>query len=312
MEQRDVDHLVELAAENICNGVIEEPRVYFDAITLQANGLPSSGDPSTFINGEKFPVRITQISCALRGQLNDQDAFVLPDERLLQRVGLRLVFHDSYYQTSTFFPVVLWSDKIVSGPQALSPAYSSYQFDRPVVLSARDALEVRVALEAATDAGTTRKASVAFYGTGIQSKRPYFLGSSRDLSSTAPVTMSGADFRNDGAEPIALTDMVVSLSAQSNDAVGAGDVRLLRVQVRQIGNGTGSQWFIGPTTPTPISQCFAPLLGFQLGRALVHRIPGEGFLWEPGEGVRVECSALDSTVDGEIVIVGLGGYISLV
>lgn len=312
MEQRDVDHLVELAAQNISAGVIEEPRVFFDQITLHDDGLVSQGDPNVFINGEQFPVRITQIVFGLRGQSDGDAGFVFPDERLLQRVGVRIVYHDSYYQTATFQPAPLWSNKIVAGPQALTPGVSSYVLDRPVVLSARDTLRVVVALEAATDQDTTRTASVGFHGTGLQSKRPYFLSSSRDLSTTAPVTMQGADFRNDGTEPIALTDMVVRLSAQSDDPVGAGDVRLLRVQVNQIGNGTGAQWFVGPQTPTAISQCFAGLLGLTQGRMVVHQIPGEGFLWEPGEGVTLEASALDSDSEGLVLVAGMAGFISLV
>jgi hypothetical protein len=311
VQQRDVDHIVNLAAEDICNGVIEEPRVFYDVITLLANGLPSSGDPNTFINGEQFPIRITQASFALRGAVED-DVFVLPDERLLQRVGIRFVFHDQYYQTSAFQPAPLWSNKVVSGPVALTPGVASYTFDRPAILSARDTLRVVVALEAATDANTFRRASVSFYGTGVQSKRPYFLGSARNLSTVAQQVVQGADFRNDGTEPIALTDMTVELSAQDDDPVGAGDVRLLRVQVRQLGNGIGADWFIGPQTPLPIGQCFAGLLGFTQGRAVVHQFPGEGLLWEPGEGVRVEGSALAAESEGLNLIVGLSGYISLV
>lgn len=311
MTQRDVDHLVNLAAENICNGVIEEPRVYFDTIPLSANGLISTGDPSTFINGEQFPVRVTHVSFALRGRIID-GTFTLPDERLIARAGVRFVFHDSYYQTATFVPPPLWSDKIVAGPVALTPSTSTYTFDRPLVLSARDTLRVQVALEAAPAQGTSRRVTVGFHGIGIQSKRPYFLSSSRDVTTTVATVMQGADYRNDGAEPIAITDMVCQLSAQSDDDIGVGDIRLLRVQVNVVGNGTGAQWFIGPTTPTPISQCFAPLLGFTLGRAVVHQIPGEGWLWEPGEGIRVEAIAIDSSSEQIPLLVGLGGYISLV
>jgi hypothetical protein len=310
-EQRDVDHLVELAATNISAGVIEEPRVYYDQIELQTNGIISTGDPNVFINGEQFPVRITQIAFGLRGATFD-DVFVLPDERLLQRVGVRFVFHDAYYQTATFVEAPLWATKVVTGPAGLSPGQVSYVLDRPVILSARDTLRVTVALETPTDAETTMTASVGFYGTGLQSKRPYFLSSKRELSTIVPQVMQGADFRNDGTEPIALTDMVVRLSSQSDNPVGAGDIRLLRVQVQQIGNGTGAQWFVGPQTPTVVSQCFGGLLGFTQGRMVVHQIPGEGFLWEPGEGITLEAVALDADAEGEILVAACGGFISLV
>lgn len=309
MTQRDIDHLIELASQNICDGVIEEPRVYFDEIPIRADGVVSKGDPNVFINGEQFPVRITRVSFALRGE-DIEGTFTLPDERLLARVGVRFVFHDAYYQSAVFQPVPLWSNVICAGARGLTPGYSSYVFDRPLVLSARDTLRVVAALEAAEE--TARTATVGFHGVGLQSKRPYLLGASRDLTAITPVTFQGADYRNDGTEPIALTEMVVRLSATTDDPTGAGDVRLGRFNVRTVGNGTGSDWFIGPSTPAPISQCFGANLGFTLGRAVVHQIPNEGWLWEPGEGITVDANALADEAEGLVLTVAMSGYISLV
>jgi hypothetical protein len=303
---RYIDWLVNLAAKNVAKGVIEEPRTYFDSIFLLPNGVVSDGDRNVFINGEQFPVRITHAAMAIRPDFQQGSGL---DERDIQRMGMRFTFHDQYYQSREFLPVPLWATKVVAGPAALASGFSSQTFDRPVILSARDSLRVQVALEAAP--ATPRVVSVSFTGVGLLSKRPYFLGSEVELSDTAPVVLNTADFRNDGAEPIALTDWVIHCSSERDNATGAGDIRLVRVQVRQIGNGTGADWFVGPTSP-PLSQCPATLLGTTQGRAVVHQFPGEGLIWEPGEGIVVQGLALNSGVEGLSLAVGLSGYICLV
>jgi hypothetical protein len=53
------------------------------------------------------------------------------------------------------------------------------------------------------------------------------------------------------------------------------------------------------------------LLGQMQGRAVVHRFPGEGLIWEPGEGIIVQGLALDAAVEGLDLAVALSGYISL-
>jgi hypothetical protein len=229
--------------------------------------------------------------------------------RQMQRMGVRFTFHDQYYMGREFKALPLWATKVVTGPQALTPAFSSYTFDRPVILSARDSLRVQVALE--SQPASPRRVSVSFSGVGLLSKRPYFLASEVELSNEAPVILDTVDFRNDGTEPIALTDMVLHCGAEVEDPVGAGDIRQLRVQIRQIGNGTGADWYIGPTSPVPLSQMPATLLGTTQGMAVVHQFPGDGLIWEPGEGIVVQGIALDQSAEGLNLAVGLTGYISL-
>lgn len=307
----DVDHIVKLAAKNLDRGVIEEPRYFFDLITLQPNGLISKDDPSVFLNGEEFPVRITHVGFAIRPTLGEVPIGI--DERLLQRCAVRLVFHDQYYQSRDFAPCPLWANKVTSAPQILGRSSVTHVFDRPVILSARDSIRVEVALEAIPE--TAQRASVGFHGVGLQSQRPYFLHSYRDLANTTPTTLPTADFRNDGAEPIALTQVVVQLAAPTTDPSGVGNVQGMRVAFRQLGNGTGRDWVVYPTiqaTGTPLPQIPAHFLGFTQGRSVVHKLPGEGMLFEPNEGITVEAIGLDSSADNLQLGITLAGYIALV
>lgn len=306
--ERDIDWMVKLAQKNICNGIIEEPRVFYDTFQLLADGLVSEGQRGVFINGEQFPIRITHLSSAIRPNFQQQSGL---DERQIQRMGLRLTFHDQYYQARQFVPVPLWSNKVVAGPAPTTTAFVSKVFDRPTILSARDSLRVTVALEATPTPGTSRPVNVTVTGVGLESGRPYFFASGVSLVDTVPRVLNTADFRNDGTEPIALTDMVYSCGSEDTDAVGAGDIRFLRVQVRQIGNGTQADWFIGPTSPV-LAECPASLLGITEGRAIVHRFPGDGLIWEPGEGIIVQGAALSPTSEGLNLAVAMHGYISLV
>lgn len=304
--ERDIDHLIKLASENIDRGVIEEPRFFFDQITLTS--ILSKNDPNAFLNGEEFPVRITHAIFGFR----TPDSGAIPEERLLQKAGVRMVFHDQYYQSRQFAPVPLWASKVTTGPTALAQGFATYTFDRPVILSARDSLRVQVALEFEPDGA--KRISVGVHGVGLQSKRPYFFQSYRDVGDAIPIVLPTGDFRNDGAEPIGLTDLVISVSAPTGDFVGAGDIRTVRLQVRQVGNGTGRDWAGTPVlqaTGVPIPQMPAHLWGTTQGRAVVHRFPGEGLLWEPNEGVQMEAIALDTDAEDKNLLICLAGYVSL-
>lgn len=310
---RDIDYLVALASKNIREGIIEEPRVYYDTFVLQADQIETPSKPDIFINGEQFPVVITHMAAAIRPDYTQAVPNPTLDERYIQRMGLRLTFHDQYYQSRDFVPLPLWLNKVVAAGDLVTEGTSAWTLDRPFVLSARDSMRVTVALEAPNDdLNDTRRATVSFTGTGMLSKRPYFLSQSVELSDTTPVVLPTQGFRNDGAEPVAITDMAVHLSGETNAASAQGDIRRVRVNVRQIGNGTQADWMEGPTVPAPLNECPASLLGVTSGRALIHRFPGKGLLWEPGEGVTMDAVALDpSVVDFELGV-ALLGYISVV
>lgn len=309
---RDIDYLVALASENVRQGIIEEPRAYFDTFTLLADQVETPGAPDVFINGEQFPVVISQLSAYMRPNFLAQPPNLTLDERFIQRMGLRLTFHDQYYMSRNFVPMPLWLNKVVSAGDLVSQGTSAWTFERPFVLSARDSLRVVVALESTPSANNTRRVTVSFTGTGMLSKRPYFLSQSVDLGGTIPVILPTQGFRNDGAEPIAITDMATHCGGEDKAPSGAGDSRQLRFNVRQIGNGTQADWFEGPTVPLPLNQMPAPLAGFTSGRALIHRFPGKGLLWEPGEGITMDAVALDPSVVGLELGVALSGYISVV
>ena len=302
--EAEIDYLVKLAAQNVTDGVLEEPRVYYDLLTLSSQQVNTVSNPDVFSNGEQFPVRITGMTLAVQPDFLQAVGI---DERLIQRVGLRLRYHDNFYQSSALVPAPLWANKVVAAPALTSSGVSSYSFDRPVILSARDALAIEVALASAP--ATPRRVSCSVTGTGLLSKRPYFFSSAVELSTTTKAMLPIEGLRNDGAEPIALTDLTFHCGAEDADPVGAGDIRQLFAQVHQVGNGTQADWFVGANAPVPIPQCPGVLLGKTAGRAIVHEFPGDGVLWEPGEGLTLEALPLDASAVNVTLAVGLHGYL---
>lgn len=306
-----VDEIVRLASHNLTHGVIEEPRGYFDVFTLNPTGQPTNGTPEVFVNGEQFPVRLLWATFALVPQWDATPVALGTDPRLIQRVGARFRFHDTFYMASDFAPCPLWINRVVGAADSVTQASSSIVFDRPVVLADRDSIRVEVQLQSAPT--TPRTVYVAFTGTGMVSKTPYFFEAEVELSDTIPQYLNPTGYRNDGVEPVALTTMVVKCSAEEEDASGVGDIRQLAINVRTIGNGTQADWFRGPqTVPLTLNDIPAQLLGINTGSAIVHRFPGEGVLWEPGQGITIEMEALNSVVEGLDVGVHLFGYISVV
>lgn len=306
-----VDEVVRLASRNLANGVIEEPRGFFDVITLGNVGQVSNGVPEVFVNGEQFPVRLLWASFALVPQWDATPVAAGVDPRLIQRVGARFRFHDTYYMTDDFAVVPLWNNRIVAASDAITQASSTIVFDRPLVLTERASLRVSVELQSTPT--TPRTVSVSFTGTGMISKTPYFFQGEYELDSTAATEIDPTSFRSDGVEPIALTTMVVTCSAEEDDATGVGDIRQLAVNVRQVGGGTNADWWRGPQVPAlTLDRVPAQLLGISAGTAVLHRFPGDGVMWEPGQGITVELAAMNAATVGLDVGVHLFGYISVV
>jgi len=308
-DQRHIDYLVELAAKNVDSGIIEEPRIFFDRITAAFGGLATRGDPDAFVNRENWPVRITHATLAMSPDWEASPTSVSTDERQVQRVGLRFYFHDQYYMSKEFVACPLWGNKVSALPELISPAVASKTFDVPCILASRDTLRIEGRLRETP--ASARRVTVAVTGIGLLSKRPYFRASYRSVSNTSVFAFDTSDFRTDGSEPVAITDMVASVGPEANAVDGAGDIRLLELQVRQVGNGTGADWFQHGTLATSPTRLPCELLGVTGGRAVVHRFPGEGLLWEPGEGVIPEIIALDSSLYGGILGVALHGYLSV-
>jgi hypothetical protein len=189
---------------------------------------------------------------------------------------------------------------------------SSWIFDRPTVLSARDGLRVQVQLEFAPGVGVTRSVAVGFTGVGLLSKRPYLLSDTLELSDANIANFNAAALHNDGGEPIALTDASFIVGALSDAADAAGDVTKARFQVKLLGNGTQAEWFktnAGASTPPPVVRAPAQLLGVSTGRSVVHRFPGDGMLLEPGEGFTAEALGTTSAARATQFALASVGYI---
>lgn len=315
-DPRYVDWLVKLAEKNLREGIIEEPRLFFDFAELPAAApftVPFSNN--VFRNGEQFPVRITHM-IAYVAPTFDGEASEFLDERLIQHVALRMRWHDTDYMSSFFMPLPLWSNKVLGGAEATQQGSTSWVFDKPLILSARDSLRVRTQLVTGADA--SRNAMLSLSGIGLLSKRPYFFGSSPvTLTDETETQIPSRGYINDGAEPVAVTDMTTMLSGALDVADPSGDARRAAWGVRQIGNGTQAEWIKGPSASPPAATgtnlCPGALLGITSGRSIVHRFPGDGVIWEPGEGIQAEIAPVSGVddVQGATVYLAFAGYISV-
>lgn len=301
-------NLVKLASNSLELGVLHEPRAFFDIITLNTDGSISPGHGEVFKNGEQFPIRLTHLTAALNFETNDEEPEET-DERQIQRVGMRMQFHNQWYMNPQFLPIPIWGNKPVAAPPQVSFGTSAWDFDVPFVLSSRDSMIVEVQL--GETPASARQVTVAFEGIGLTSGRVYKIGTTREVSDATRTTLSTLSFRNDGSEAIVLSKGAVNVSAEADDADPTGDIRVLNINVKQVGNGTNASWFQGPIT-IGSDLMPAPLWGITSGRAVVHRFPGDGLIWEPGEGIGLELLGLTDDPPNVDVHVGLSGYITIV
>lgn len=306
------DYIIQLAKGGFLKrGVLNEPRMYFDEIDqTDVAGTVRAGSPGVFRNGEQFPIRLTRLTAAVRyeDQGNDIDL-----ETNIQRIGLRMVYHDQFYMNPDFLPLPVWGNQQVAGSPAFSEGDSHWDFvanGQPFVLSARDTLVVKLQLQRLPASLNHVAVNVVFTGIGMLSRRPYLFNGETLLTDLTETDMSTVDFRNDGSEPIAITDMTVNVGPDSNNANPQGDIGRVRINVKQVGNGTNAEWFRGPVTPVAIPNMQATLLGLTTGRAVVHQFPGDGFLWEPGEGLTIETAALNAPAGfNSVLCLALAGYL---
>lgn len=333
MTDRPIDRLVVLAAKNYCDGVREEPRIWFDQIPLDFSTLSTDDgtfntDSDAYINGERFPVRITHMLVSLGEQYDAETGALIIDPKLpmqlLEGVDLRVRKGDAYYMAEQFVAAPAWKTKVTANPIAFGDQGVSWTFDRPNILSARDTLIVTASALmdqvqlVTTGLDFTARLTVSFTGIGVQSRAPYFLSSSRTVTDSAPVQFDTADLQNAGSEPIALTDMTFQQSIEvDGGSTNEGSVRAFSIQVRQNGNGTNANWISTPKPVppgVPLSRANASMLGLTAGPALVHAFPGDGWLVEPNQGFRVQ-ARVRATAPSDIenteipVFVGFAGYI---
>lgn len=301
-------NLVQLAQGNLEAGILHEPRVFYDRITLNPDNEITPGHAEVFKNGEQFPIRLTHMLASINFEDNAEDPQPI-DEREIQRIGLRMMFHDQWYMNPQFLPIPLWGNKVVAAAPQVSVSTSAWQFDVPFVLSSRDTLTVGVQLaEVPTSA---RQVTVAFTGIGLLSGRAYFLTSTVELDNATQTKMPTTNFRNDGSEPILVAEGTVNVSAPIDDDDPTGDVRQLSLQVKQVGNGTNAEWFQGPINIPAADLMPATLWGVRSGRAVVHRFPGDGLIWEPGEGISLDLQGLTASPPDVDVNIALSGYITI-
>lgn len=306
-----------LAERNVCDGVQYEPRLWWAELVFAAGGLPLvTADQSIFYNGDEFPTRITHITAAMRpGTPQSPEPVPLQgDERLIQRFGLRVQSHDTFYQNSLHIPMPLWHNVCTAGMAAISPGYSSVRFERPFPLGQRQSWQIDAQLE--TTPAEPRTVGVTFDGKGRTSKRPYAFASVISLADTTTGSFDPMDLRSQGGEVVDIEGMSLFCSAEAGANDAAGDIRQLRVAIRQTGNGTQQQWEQGAIGPGASPLAPAVLWGIGTGRAVVHQLPFtgpdvRGWLVQPGQGFTVSMLNLDPARQAaveEAVWLGFYGY----
>lgn len=305
--------------KNVCKGVLYEPRLYFDSFTFPANGTApfQQGNPNVFRNGEQFPIWITHILAIMQG-LKDQSPGQTPgpgDERLIQNYGMRIKGHDAYYMNGDVVPLPCWHNVRTAGSDPITRGNASWIFHHPVVLGQRDVFVVDVQLPLNANIETATTVAVTFSGHGMLSQRPYLLAAQASIAagSTASVQLATDLFRNDGTEPIVIESMSIQANAPDLSLNPAGDIQSLSIQLRHNGNGTNQNWSFGPIPAGGGTAPLAPaaLWGPNTGRAIVHKLPALGWLWQPGQGVDPEMIAnatANARTEDETVWLGFSGY----
>lgn len=301
-ELRPIDHLIKVAAKNLEHAAHYEPRMLWDVADMAAADVVYEGSGDALVNVERYPILIKHLVIAS----------VTPgaDPRLLSRVGMRLHFRDHDYMGRQFAPLPMWQNELAAGSAAETFSAAHQVFDRPVILSQRDAMQVQVE---SVLAPTARRYSVTFKGVGMKSFRPYVLTDTLDVTAVGEKTFSTAKLRNDGSEDIALTDWSVHVSGEEASVASYGDIRYMRVTARLLGNGTRTDWMRGPATSSSISYTKMPavLAGVTQGQCIVHHFPCDGVRLEPGQGMGLEFKAFDSNGVNVSVGVALHGYIQI-
>jgi hypothetical protein len=303
-------YLVKLASDNIKSGIIYEPRVLFDEINAAPSPVQQFSGSNIFKNGERFPYVLTHMTlfCGLLGA----DGATVIDESMIQRIGAQYRFHDQWYMNPQFTAAPNWITQPTALPPGVSQSTSSWKFEKPVLLGSRDTLKVQVGLVLPPEDGVV-PVTVTVTGIGVSSMRPYFFSGTIGCSESRMVDIPTQAFLNDGAEPVLITDMIVNTSGEVGSDNPVGDTRNVRVQITQMGNGTGNRWFVGPTAPGPLGVCGAGL-GVYSGRCIVHQFPSE-LIWEPGEGIDIAVQLLDQQLDTPgvlpVLAVALCGYITV-
>lgn len=324
-----------LAAKNVFDGILFEPRLkvqLFD-FTSTDQVRPLASDDAVFLNAEQYPIRITHLVAAVKDYGTLLPGGASSDPRLVQRIGLRIRAHDTYYMNDQYVNLPLWATERVAAPDVVTRALSTWRLAfgkhrrnasgglagrSGTFMGDRDSFEVKLALEYPVDAETEVELTVdvTFHGVGAISRRPKHLTGSYtfdESDGTASRQIPIEAFRNDGTEPLEITNVTVSVQAPTGTAGSdpTGNIRRVRMSIRQIGNGTNQRW---TTTSAESAQLVpASLWGLSTGRAVVHELPKNdddypGWLWDPNQGLTLEVLPNAASVRCGVYI-GLAGHI---
>jgi len=306
------DWLVKTSKDLLPDGVLYEPRVYSNVFRMESDNpfLAVQGFlRDAFVNGEQFPVTIKYLTASVVPAEDQALNNYLPTR--IQSVAMRIRYHDQWYMAQEPASLPVWSNQPVALPDLVGASVSNWKFDMPVVLSARDSLQIRVSKQYPSTPSQFTVA-VSAHGVGFLSGRPYFFYDDISLDNLQPQNLITAAFANYSSEPIVLEGLVFQARPDPNTPNAIADIANLCVEIKQIGNGTNADWLRGPPSYAG-GRVSAVLLGTQAGRAIVHRLPGNGWLWRPGEGIEVECRHLVPEVPQVVYEVAIAaiGYIAV-
>lgn len=327
--------LVQFAARNRGEGVLVEPRFYFDFLPFptvaQAAGQEiGNTDSDAYKNGEQFPVRLTHMVVAPLPTMDNQNVLRWPSQSAVQDMFLRVERFGEFYMNERLIRAPAWMNKVIAPPTSMNNGVVTHRFAQPLVLSSRDSL--RVELEApytftgvnfppynlSTDdvSDLVLEITVQVTGIGMKSGRPYFY-SGQARPAGAVYAIDPAQLQNTGNEPVVVTEMTVFAGysgiftpAEGQTLAPTGtnlvDARFFRINVRQNGNGTQAYWMRGPVYPDLVARMPLCLLGTDVNNCVVHEFPGDGLTLEPGELLRVKGASNTNTFPAAV---GFAGYI---
>lgn len=294
--------------DQLADGILYEPRAYTNVFRIPAatteNDIIDGLQPNVYLNGEKFPVQVTHMLVSFVNDVVGDTPIAVPDQRFLQFIGIRVRYEDQFYMRREHLAAPLWQNVPTAQSASFQPSTFSWGFDKPAVLSVRDTLQVSVQLGAPLPSipadpqpiPQPMAVSVSAHGVGLLSGRPYFFGGQTVIpgEQVGPQFFEPDAFRNAGSEPILLHGLsgIAHNQRNLNDLAGAVRATLL---VKQIGNGTNGNWIIGPAGYALGRAAFATL-GNRSSQAVVHRIPGDGWIWRPGDGVFVDIKPVNLPV----------------
>lgn len=310
--------LIDDAKQALEDRIIYEPRLFFDRIELNST-FEINGHPEVFRNGEAFPITLTHMTLWANDNPADDNASDVQDlRRAIQQNTLQLSYHEQVFP-STPAVLPLFANKVVASGnvKGLTDAEESVniprvqwtsgwdfaQYDKPFVLMARQSIQLDLSFSGTLAGTATFAFTVSFFGVGMLTGRDYMFsetflfGDDANQRGTRFVT-SSRSYRNDGMEPVLITDWVTSApgNAQAGSGSGGGHRFHISCNARIVGGSTNAWWAHGPqlavlgdTAPLTrsrddVDRPAFDLLGVSSGHAIVHKFSAP-LVWLPGDGL---------------------------